>query len=195
MIETEIHQAIQDAKGADQDLFIRDENGKVFTDPNINPKTTEDNLETSELELASNLSSSPEIETDIKAEEEKTICRSRRLTKTNPIVRYNNPICHDYRKHRKKAELGQYPGSTRHGTGEWKQPSIMNQQADKIQTLRSLTNRDTTGSKELSTVHQHMDLWRNERQKTTKQQYPIGRTSANSRGRNVEGTRLNSYNT
>ena len=90
--------------------FYWNENGKVFTDPKINPKTSEDNLETSELELAPNLSSSTEIETDIKTEDEKTICRSKRLTKTNPIVRYNNPICHDYRKHRKKAELGQYTG-------------------------------------------------------------------------------------
>ena len=91
MTETEIHQAIQDAKCADQEFFIRDENGKVFTDPNIIPITTENNLETSEFELASNLSSSTEIETDIKTEE-KTIRRSKRLTKTNPIVSYNNPF-------------------------------------------------------------------------------------------------------
>ena len=56
MTEIEIHQAIQDAKCADQELFITDENGKVFSDPNIIQKTTEDNLETSELELANNLS-------------------------------------------------------------------------------------------------------------------------------------------
>ena len=42
-------------KRAHQELLIGDENGKVFSDPNMNPKTTEDNLETSELELASNL--------------------------------------------------------------------------------------------------------------------------------------------
>ena len=48
----------------------------------------------------------------------------------------------------------------------------MNQQADKIQTLRSLTNRDNTGSKERSIVHQHMDLWRNNHQKTTKPKVP-----------------------
>ena len=80
MTETETHQAIHDAKCADQELLFRDENGKVFTDPNINPKTTEDNLETSELELPSNLSSSTEIETVVKAEEEKIIRRSKRLT-------------------------------------------------------------------------------------------------------------------
>ena len=58
----------------------------------------------------------------------------------------------------------------------------MNQQADKIHTLLSLINRDNRGSKEQSTVHQHMDHWMDSRQKTTKQHYPIGRTSANSRG-------------
>ena len=68
MTDTEIHQVIQDAKTADQELFIREENGKVPTDSNTN---LEDNLETSELELASNVSSSTEIGTDIKAEEEK----------------------------------------------------------------------------------------------------------------------------
>ena len=68
MTDTEIHQVIQDAKTADQELFIRDENGKVPTDSKIN---LEDNLETSELELASNVSSSTEIGTDIKAEEDK----------------------------------------------------------------------------------------------------------------------------
>ena len=109
MTETEIHQAIQYSEGADQELFIRDENGKVFTDPNITPKTTEDNLETSELELASNLSSSTEIETDIKAEDERIIRISKNLTKTNPIVKYNNPICHDYRKHRENMNSGNTP--------------------------------------------------------------------------------------
>ena len=92
MTETEIHQAIQDAKTAEQERFIRDENGKVPINCNTNLK---DNLETSDLELASNLSSSTEIEADRKTEEEKSVRRSKRLTKTNPIVRYNNPICHD----------------------------------------------------------------------------------------------------
>ena len=58
----------------------------------------------------------------------------------------------------------------------------MNQQTDKIQTLRQLTNRDNTRSKERSPVHRHTDQWRNNRQKTIQQQYPIGRTSANSGG-------------
>ena len=97
MTDTEVDRAIED-----QEVFIRDENGKVFTDNKPHPSTFEDNLENSELNLASNLSSSTEIET----EEKEPIRRSKRLTKTNPIVRYNNPICHDYRSHRRKAELG-----------------------------------------------------------------------------------------
>ena len=102
MTDTEVDRAIEDAKSADQEVFIRDENGKVSTDDKPHPSTFEDNLENSELDLASNLSSSTEIET----EEEEPIRRSKRLTKTNPILRYNNPICHDYRSHRRKAELG-----------------------------------------------------------------------------------------
>ena len=104
MTETESRQAIQDAKTSEQVLFIRDENGKVPSNSNTN---LEDNLETSELGLVSNSSSSTGIEADKIAEEKNNVRRSKRPTKTNPIVRYNNPICHDYRKHSKRAELGQ----------------------------------------------------------------------------------------
>ena len=48
MTETKIRPAIQDAITAEQELFIRDENGKVPINSNTN---LEDNLETSELEL------------------------------------------------------------------------------------------------------------------------------------------------
>ena len=130
MTEEQIHQAIQDARTAEQELFIRDENGKVLINSNTNLKN---NLETSNLELASNLSSSTEIEADIITEEEKNVRRSKSLTKTNPIVRYNNPVCHDYRKHRKRAELGQHTGSTKQTTGE---RTTVTQLPDKIQTLR-----------------------------------------------------------
>ena len=78
MTDTELRRAIQDTKNTDQELLIRDENGKVPANSNTN---LEDNLETTELELASNLYSSTEIETDIIAEEEKYIHRSKRLTK------------------------------------------------------------------------------------------------------------------
>ena len=145
MTETEIHQAIQDAKTAEQELFIRDENGKV----SINSNT-------------------------------KSVRRSKRLTKTNPIVSYNNPICHEYRKHRKRAELGQHTGSTECATGEWKQQATITHQRDKIQTLRKHTNRNNIKSQERSKVHQQMDLWRSNRQKTNNQHLPIGRTPTNS---------------
>ena len=88
MTDTEVDRAIDDAKCADQEIFIRDGNDKVFTDNNTNSNTLEDNLENSDLSLASNLSSSTEIDT----EEKNPIRRSTRLTKTNPnlniIIRF-----------------------------------------------------------------------------------------------------------
>ena len=111
MTDTEIDCAIEDANSAEQETFIREENGKVLT--NNSTKLLTENLENSELELASTLSSSTEIET----EEKEPVRRSKRLTKTNPIIRYNNPICHDYRKQRKQTELGNHTGSTKSQTG------------------------------------------------------------------------------
>ena len=64
--DTEVDRAIEDAKSADHEVFIRDENGNVFTDNKPHPSTFEDNLENSELDLARNLSSSTEIETEEK---------------------------------------------------------------------------------------------------------------------------------
>ena len=58
--DTEVDRAIDDAKCADQEILIRDENGKVFPDNNTNSNTLEDNVEISDLDLASNLSSSTE---------------------------------------------------------------------------------------------------------------------------------------
>ena len=60
MTDTEVDRAITDAKHADQELLIRDESGKVFTDNNVNQNTLEDNFENSDLDLAINLSSSTE---------------------------------------------------------------------------------------------------------------------------------------
>ena len=90
MTDTEVDRPIEDAKIAEQEVFIRDDNGKVFTDNKTQSRPFGVILENSELDLASNLSSS----TEIKTEENERIRRSKRLTKTNPIVRYNNPICH-----------------------------------------------------------------------------------------------------
>ena len=57
-------------------VFIRDENGKVFTDVNTDLNLLEeDNSENSELDLVNNLSSSTEIETDLKIEQEKAVSR------------------------------------------------------------------------------------------------------------------------
>ena len=108
MTDTKVDRAIEDAKSADQEFFIRDENGEVFTDNNTNSNILEDNLENSDLELASNLSSSTGTDT----EKKEPIRRSKRLTKTNPIVRCYNPVCHDYRKHRKETELGATPSQS-----------------------------------------------------------------------------------
>ena len=127
MTDTEIDRVIEDANSAEQEIFIRDENGKVLS--NNNTKVLAENLENSELELASNLSSSTEIET----EEKEPVRRSKRLTKTNPIIRYINPICHDYRKHRKQTELGNHTGSTKSQTGEGEQQPV-NRPQNKILT-------------------------------------------------------------
>ena len=127
--DTEIDRAIEDAKNADQEVFIRDENGKVFTDNKPNPNKFEDNLENSELDLASNLSSSTEIETEEK--EPLSIRRSKRLTKTNLIVGYKNPVCHDYRTYRRKAELGCHTESTGRWTGGGSQ-QLLNQSKTKF---------------------------------------------------------------
>ena len=145
-------------KQADQEILIRDENGKVFTDNNTNSCTLKDNFETSYLELASNLSSSTEIDT----EEKELIRKSKRLTKAKPIIRYNNHICHDYRKHRKKTEFGNNTESTNYTTGGERRRSL-DQSKTNIQTLRPINNRNGQTCQERSTVHHTSDQWRNNR--------------------------------
>ena len=179
---TEVDRAIKDAKRADQDVFIRDENGKVFTDSNANSNTLEDNLENSDLDLASNLSSSTEIE----AEEKEPIRRSKKLTKTNPIAKYCNPICHDYRKHRKKTELGVHIDRVNQQLNRRGTTTALSR--PQIQTLRPVTNRNKPNCQERLTVHQTLDLWRDDRY-NRKQNAPIGRSSANSGRGNVEDRR------
>ena len=73
MTDPEVDRAIEDAKRAHQEVFIRDEYCKVFTDHKPNWNTLEDNLENSELDLPSNLKSSTEMET----EEKKPVRRSK----------------------------------------------------------------------------------------------------------------------
>ena len=85
MTDTEIDRAIEYARQANDEVFIRDNNGEVFKNFTSFLKTGEENnFKSSELDLASNLSSSNDLEADIKHEEEKTVRRSKRLTKTKP---------------------------------------------------------------------------------------------------------------
>ena len=177
MTDTEVDRAITDAKHADQEFLIRDENSKVFTDNNANQNTLEDNFENSDLDLASNLSSSTEVD----MEEKEPIRRSKRLTKTNQIIRYNNPICHDHRKHRKKTEFGN-TGSTNSTTGGERRRSL-DRSDTCIQTLRLIVNRNKQSCQERSTVHQKPDQWRNGRHNKNSNT-PIGQSPANSRGGN-----------
>ena len=108
MTDTDIDRIIEDAKQNDTELFIKDLNGKVTHNYNNTVYGGEENkeknnleTETSDLELISNLSSSTEIKQETK---EHNLRRSKRLTKTNPIIRFNNPITSDYRKHRKQTK-------------------------------------------------------------------------------------------
>ena len=72
-------------------------------------------MNTYDLELASNLSSSKELYTDI-IPGENTARKSKRLTKIDPIVRFNNPVCQDYRKDSEKTEVVGNTGTTGNGT-------------------------------------------------------------------------------
>ena len=150
--------------------------------------TLEDNFENSDLDLASNLSSSTEIDT----EEKEPIRRSKRLTKTNPNIRHNNPICHDYRKHRKKTEFGNNTESTNRSTGGEIRRSLDRSNAQ-IQTLRPTTNRNRQNCQERLTMHQTLDQWRNDRHNRS-QNTPIGQSSANRRGGNVEDRQTQTRN-
>ena len=68
--------------------------------------------ENSELELQINLSSSTEIEQDTKVH---NLRRSKRLTKTNPIVRLNNTVPSEYRKYSQKTERPNIKKGRQHG--------------------------------------------------------------------------------
>ena len=179
MTDTEINRAISDAKQANEELFIRDENGKAFNNNNIFPNEGEEN--SLDIDFANNLSSSTELETDVKREEKK-VRRSKRLPKTNPIIRYNHPICHDYRNHRRKAELGRNTGPNPNRYGN-KQPEL-NPTADNKQTSRIKEHCDKSQCEDRLPVHKHMDHWRNHRH-TEATQNPIGQSTANSEGGNV----------
>ena len=168
MTDTEVDRAIDNAKCADQELLIRDENGKVFTENNTNSSTLEDNFENSDLDLASNLSSSTEIDT----EEKESLRRSKRLTKT--------------------IQFGNNTESTNRSTGGERRQYLDRSNAQ-IKTLRRITNRNRQNCQEQLTVHQTLDQWRNDRQNRS-QNTLIGQSSANSRGGNVEGKQTQTRN-
>ena len=182
MTDTEVDRAIEDARQANEELFIRADNGKVFKNLTSFSNTGEENnFGNSELDLVSNLSSGTEIRADIKHEEEKPVRRSKRLTKTIPIIKDKNPICHDNRKHRRKAELGSNTESNGYGDG---QPKLIHT-TDKNSTSRTNIHHDNHKSEDRLPVHKPMDHWRNHRHTETRQN-PIGRTTANSERGNVE---------
>ena len=115
MSDSDIDQTLRDSLQSGQEIQIRDNSGKVTL---YNNQRTENKLDLSELELANNLSSSTEIEKDVEHLENTNLRRSKRLTKTTPIVRLNNPVNQiDYRKHIKKAQPVTTPGV--HGRNTW----------------------------------------------------------------------------
>ena len=130
MTDTDIDRIIEDAKQNDTELFIKDLNGKVTHNYNNTVHGGEENkeknnleTETSDLELISNLSSSTEIEQETK---EHNLRRSKRLTKTNPIIRFNNPITSDYRKHGKQTECPEDTRNRGRYSGKDQQRRILN---------------------------------------------------------------------
>ena len=99
--DSDIDQTIRDSLQSGQEIQIRDNYVKVT----FNNNKTEIELDLSELEFTSNLSSSAEIEKDIEQLENANLRRSKRLTKTNPIVRLDNPVNQsDNRKHNKTTQ-------------------------------------------------------------------------------------------
>ena len=113
------------------------------------------------------MSSSTELEAETKYEEAKIVRGSKRLTKIIPAVRYNNPICHDYRKHRRKAELGS-------NRNKDKQPHLT-QTAENNQTSRAYIHRDKHKWEDLLSDLKAMDHWRNYRHTEATQNQPIVR--------------------
>ena len=111
MSEFDIDQTIKDSTQSGQEIQIRDNSGKVTF---YNNEKTENKLDISELELASNLSSSIETENDLEQLENTNLRRSKRLTKTNPIVRLNNPVNQsDYRKQQNDSICHHYRNAQR----------------------------------------------------------------------------------
>ena len=99
---------------------------------------------------------------------------------TLKIVRYNNLICHDYRRYRRKAKLGCNTGSN--GNGD-EQPQLIHTMGN--ESSRANIHRDNHESEVGSPLHKQTDHWRNHRH-TKSRQNPIGQTTAKSERGNVE---------
>ena len=122
MSESDIKQIINDTQQSGQDLHIKDTDGKVF------------NTTDSDLDLASNLSSSTEIDKGTENLQKTSLRRSKRLTKTNPVIRPNNPVNQsDYRKRRKPTK----PVTT---TGDIRRDAGAGQRGNSIIRLQPQTN-------------------------------------------------------
>ena len=106
MSESDIEQIISDTQQSGQYLHIKDINGKVF------------NTIDSDLDSASNLCSSTEIDKETENLQETNLRRSKCLSKTNPVLRLNNPVNQsDYRKHRKTTKPVTTTGDIRRNAG------------------------------------------------------------------------------
>ena len=149
MSEFDIDQTIKDSTQAGQEIQIRDDSSKVTF---YNNEKTENKLDTSELELVSNLSSSTEIENDLEQLENTNLRRSKRLTRTNPIVRLNNPVNQsDYRKHGKTTQPATTTGmprgdagAKRRGQPVKRQKGTHNPQPKKTTSCSRKTGENTT---------------------------------------------------
>ena len=178
MTDTEIDRAIEDARQANDELFIRDDNGKVFEELTSFPKTGEENnFENSELDLASNLNSSTVLEADIKHGEEKTIRRSKKPTKPTPLLN----IIIQY-----VMITGNTVERLNSEVPNQMEPQL-NRTTDNRLTSRANNHRDNHKSEDRLSVHKQLDHWRNYRH-TVEEQYPIGRTTANGERGNEENT-------
>ena len=106
MSESGKEKNISDTQQSGQELHIKDIDGKVF------------NTIDSDLDLASNLSASTEIDKGTENLQETNVRRSKRLTKTNPVNRLNNPVNQsDDRKRRKTTKPVTTTGDIRRNAG------------------------------------------------------------------------------
>ena len=181
MTDTDIDRIIEDAKQNDTELFIKDLNGEVTHNYNNTAYGGKENkeknnleTETSDLELISNLSSSTEIEQETK---EHNLRRSKRLTKTNPIIRFNNPITSDYRKHRKKTKCPEDTRNRGRYSGKDQQRRILN---DTTEGPVQAEQFNRTADETRTTANIPKLLWTENRHK--EQVFPIGQLSSNRGG-------------